>query len=512
MKAVFSVNPMFSNNMVLQRDRSIPIWGTAPDGETIAVAFQGQQTLAKATGGKWRATLPESAAGGPYEMKVQCAGQEIVFGNVMIGDVWIAGGQSNMEYPLINSQHGYLEIPAAEYPGIRRFTVPRVADENFPDHPSSGEANAENMDQARWKVCSPATAGDFYAVAFHFAKELHQALGVPIGIIECAWGGTSASCWMSEEQLLSDPDTRVYMDEYLEQIRGQSREEYERKCKEYQEALDAYNELTKDIPIDHQHMETYFDRVNAAAAYPWPPAIGPGSPLRPCGLYQTMFRKIVPYGMRGVIFYQGESDTVRPAIYSKLFNAMMENWRRDLECPHLPFIIVQLAAYGNGNDSGTEYALLREQQSRLAAQPNCHMAVAYDRGHRTNIHPLDKKTVGKRLTAQAKANVYGMDVPHAGPELEDMETEGSKAVLSFRNVYNGLTSKGDLAGFQIAGSDGQFVPAAAHIVDNRIVVTAEGIDRPVAVRYGFCNYAEATLYNSEGFAAVPFRTDDWASS
>lgn len=511
MNAVFSISPIFSCNMVLQRGRKIPIWGTAADGETVAIEFQGRRTETQATAGKWRAYLPGSASGGPYEMRVQCAGQEIVLCNVMVGEVWIAGGQSNMEYPLVNSQHGYLEIPAAEYPGIRRFTVPRITHEALPEDPSVDERNAQMLGKAHWKVCSPANAGESYAVAFHFAKELHRVLGVPVGIIECAWGGTSASCWMSEDALCSDPDTKVYMDEYLEQTRDQSWQEYERKGEDYQKAIEAYNDSIKDIPIDYRDMESYFDRVGAAAAYPWPPALGPKSPLRPCGLYQTMFRKIVPFGVGGVIFYQGESDTIRPTVYGKLFTKMMENWRRDLENPNLPFVIVQLAAYGNGNDSGIEYALLREQQSRLAAQPNCHMAVAYDCGHSTNIHPLDKKTVGQRLAAQAEAKVYGLDAPHGGPQLQDMQVEGDRATLSFRNICNGLESRGELTGFQVAGSDRRFLPAVASIIGDKVVISAQGIGRPVAVRYGFCNYAKATLCNSEGFAAAPFRTDDWLS-
>lgn len=501
---------IFTDGMVLQRDRRNPVWGAASvDGAKVSVEFLGREIDTTVKDGKWRADLEPASAGGPYEIKIKCRGDEITIRDVLVGEVWIAGGQSNMEYPLVNSRHGYLEIPAADYPDIRVYTVPRITHENLAEDPAADEVNAELVRKARWKACSPKTAGEFYAVAFHFAKELNKSLGVPVGIIECAWGGTSAACWMSEEMLASDPDTRIYLDEYLDYCKEQGWEDYQRACMEYDEAIAAYEILVKDIPLDYADIDAYFERANSTARYPWPPALGPMSPLRPCGLYHTMVRKIVPYGERGVIFYQGETDTCRPAMYGRLFGNMMENWRQEFENPNLPFLITQLSAFANDNDVGTEYALLREQQAQLAKQHNCALVVTNDCGHRTNIHPLDKKTVGERLAAQAKATVYGMDVPHAGPEFRHMAIEGSKAIVSFGNADGGMVALGTLKGFQLAGGDKKFVAADAQIAGDKVILTAAGIEEPVAVRYGFANYMEASLYNAEGFPAVPFRTDDW---
>lgn len=509
MGVLFSLAPIFTDHMVLQSERTVPIWGTAPDGEIVTVELHGQRKSAKSVMGKWRVNLAEMQAGGPFEVKISCAGNEILLKNVMAGEVWIAGGQSNMFYPLVSSRDGYLEIPAADYPGIRFYAVPPITHENMPEDPAVDAANAVLVKNTHWKVCSPANAGNFYAIAFHFAKELHRSLGVPVGIIECAWNGTSASCWMGEEWLSLDPDTKVYLDEYLDRVRGLSWDEYMRACRIYDEALDDYGAKIKDVPITYEDMEGYFDRINGISAYPWPPAFGPASPLRPCGLYHTMFRKITPFGVRGVIFYQGETDIIRPAVYGKLFGNMMKNWRQDLENPDLPFIITQLSANANGNDSGIEYALVREQQYRLAMQPNCALAVSIDCGHRTNVHPVDKKTVGERLAVQAKAKVYGLDVPYLAPEFKEMEIAGDCALISFNNVYGGLEYRGELEGFQIAGEDRKFVPGVARIMGSKVAVSAKGIEKPVAIRYGFVNYARVTLYNSEGFAATPFRTDDW---
>jgi len=587
MSKIVTLAPIFKDNMIVQRERNIPVWGSAPSGATIEVTIRSielSNILNKqsciAADHKWRVDMPAIQVGGPYEMlvnyelttnvgmdNIECNGKNnetknetknvtknvttnvttnvtisetnnvtnnetknvtisetknvtnnvtnvetdietIIIKNILCGDVWIAGGQSNMEYALVNSRHGYEEKKSANYPEIRVYTVPRITHENIPEDPEQDRRSVMMENASIWVAASQKTVGSFYAVAYSFAKELHKSLEIPIGIIECAWGGTSASCWLSKETLISHDELSIYWDEYEAQIKDIEWDEYERKNKAYDKEMKVANDQIKDIPVTYDNMDAYFESI-AFASFPWPPVLGPKSPLRPCGLYHTMLRKITPFAVKGVIFYQGESDTHRPASYYKLFHAMMSDWRRDLESAHLPFLMVQLAAFGSENPNGLEYALLREQQTKLGSENNCGTVVAMDCGHPTNIHPLDKRTIGMRLAALAKGKIYDFGEPYCGPEFEDMTIYDHKATIQFKHTYDGLRAKGPVKGFSLAGDNHVFIPAKANLEENQVIIWAEEVPDPIAVRYGFTNYMEVNLENSAGFPAVPFRTDAW---
>ncbi len=503
MERSFGFAHVFSDNMVLQRDAALPVWGWADKGDRVRVEFCGQVREAAVVDGQWRVDFSPLAAGGPYTLTASCGGRQIALGNILMGEVWLAGGQSNMDYTLLLTRDGYEEIPLADYPGIRHYAAPRIA---FEQQPGMLRADPE---QPAWAVCTPQAAPGFTAVGYHFAKNLHRALGVPVGIINCNWGGTSASCWMSRERLQRGGDIRVYLDEYLQLVSGQSPQAYAAEEAAYAAAVAVQQQAMAGVPFDPTDLDAYF-ASEAEHPYPWPPPMGLQCPLRPAGLYDTMLRKIVPYAIRGVIWYQGESDTVKAPLYRSLFTQMMDNWREDWQAPRLPFLFVQLAAYAADNDpDGESWALLREQQLLVSqTDGSAAMAVAIDCGNRTNIHPLDKGPVGERLALLARTQVYGDSVECFGPRPVAMRAQGGSVVLTFEHAGQGLAAKGgELRGFALCGCDGIYHPAQGEIDGNTVTVRSEAVPQPLAVRYGWANYTEANLYNSAGLPASPFRTD-----
>jgi len=495
------VAEIFTDSMVLQRDARIPLWGRAEHDAEITVSFCGQTVRTKARGGEWSLYLEPVGAGGPYEMRISSGREEILLKDILVGDVYLAGGQSNMEYVLANDQNGAREIEEATYPNIRFYNVPRI-----PYEGAELEEPKQYSKDAAWQCCSPKTAGSCSAVAYYFAKDIYSSVGVPVGIINCSWGGTSASCWMSRESL-EDPAVRVYLDEYEAYISRQSSEQYEKERSQYAEALREYARKVSAVPYNPEKKEEYMKAVNSIP-YPWPPPLGPKSFLRPAGLYYTMLRKIAPFSVKAVIWYQGESDTNKPALYRTLFGRMIDNWRGDFKNPQLPFLFVQLPSYGGGNPDGEDWAYLREQQVLVSKQvPHTAMAVCIDCGEKDNIHPINKEPVGKRLALLARRRIYGQDVEDSGPVLREMKIEGNKAVLTFDHA-SGLVLKGDGSkGFQICGEVQRFVDAKAEIQGDAVVVYAEGVENPKAVRYGWSNHVETFLYNGAGLPASPFRTD-----
>lgn len=479
-------NALFTDHMVLQRDRGIPVWGTGKDGATVTVRIRDTSAQAVVRDGEWKATLPALPAGGPFELTVAAGGEKLSFRDVLIGDVWFAGGQSNMEWRIAESANPEQEAAAADWPTLRYYEVPRVAYDDGQTHAGS------------WTVCTPETASQFTAVGYHFARTLVGALNVPIGIVGCNWGGTSASCWVSEEALASDPDLRIYVDEYKEKIGRLGPETAKKEQDDYQAALDAW-------------IRREAEGLTGAELgdYPWPPPMNEQSFLRPSGLYGMMLSPTAPFAIKGFIYYQGESDANRPHLYDKLMAVMIEQWRSDWGDSTLPFLFVQLPGYGDPSDhDGINWPLLREAQQKVFERvPNTAMAVILDCGEENDIHPRDKRSVGERLAGLALKEVYGRDVACYGPFFKDLAIEGGKAIVRFNHAESGLTAvSGEVLGFEIAGTDGRFVKADAAIVGNTVEVSSMDVAAPVAVRYGWASWPTATLANGIGLPAAPFRT------
>jgi sialate O-acetylesterase len=441
---------VISDNMVLQQQFEVPIWGWAKPGEKINVKASWDQheiTATAGSDGKWTVKLSTPKATNiPQSITIN----ETVLENILIGEGWICSGQSNMWWPMSQNMNADKEIAAANYPEIRLFYVAR----EFADEPKKDC-------YGKWTECNPQTAASFSAVAYFFGRELRQQLGIPIGLIHTSWGGTPAEAWTRKEVLQSDPELAIYLKRFEEKV------------------------------------------VVAE------PGIVPRDQRSPSSLYNAMIAPLIPFGMKGVIWYQGESNRKEAKLYEKLFPAMIKNWRDDWGHGDFPFYFVQIAPYNY--ETPMVCALLRDAQRKSLSVPNTGMAVTLDIGNPNDIHPRNKQDVGKRLALWALASDYGkQDVVYSGPLYKSMKVEKNKIRLFFDHFGKGLMAKGgELSHFEIAGEDRQFFPAKAKIEGKTIVVSSDKLKSPVAVRFAFHNTDEPNLFNKEGLPASSFRTDDW---
>jgi sialate O-acetylesterase len=463
---------LISDGMVLQQGTDVPVWGWADDGETVTVEIQGQKVMATAKDGKWMLKLKPLKAGGPFTLTI--AGKNrIEMKNVLVGEVWICSGQSNMQWSLKQSDSGEAEIAKANYPMIRLFTVPRAET----DKPQSDV-------KAVWKECGPESVGAFSAVGYYFGRDLHKARKVPIGLINNAVGGSPAESWTSEEILTGDA-------------------EYKQFHAEYPARMNQYNQATEKFKANSE----------AAKAEGKPAPRPPGRPWMPSGLYNGMLAPLAPYAIKGAIWYQGESNATRAYQYRRLFPTMIRNWRAIWGQGDFPFLFVQLAAFGpNAPTLGeSDWAELREAQTTtLRAVPKTGMALAIDYGTYDDIHPRKKEPVGARLALAARSIAYGEKLTFSGPMYDSMKVEDGRISLRFKHTGKGLEARdGELKGFLIAGEDRIWREAKAEINGKRVVVSSPEVLKPVAVRYAWAKFPACNLYNKDGLPASPFRTDDW---
>jgi sialate O-acetylesterase len=497
---------LITDGMVLQQGPRANVWGTADNGEEITVTFLGRDYKTTAKDGKWSVALENLKAGGPHELTI-AGTNKLTIKNVLIGEVWVCSGQSNMEMQLQSCADPQKAIAESKNPNIHLFTVPHTV-ANTPQYDVKG----------KWDECNPDTVKTFSAVAYYFGRDLNKALDVPIGLIHTSWGGTLAEAWTSQPVLESDPQFKPILDKYAQDVKnyGNTLEKYAESLDKFKEFLDKYKE----------GVDTYKEKVLKAKAegkeppaqpgvvsFPPPPPHPDRQPnSHPSSLYNGMIAPLLPYAIKGAIWYQGESNAGKAYQYRTLFPAMIQNWRTDWKEPDFPFFFVQLAPWGaRGDQSGVTWAELREAQLLTAQKlPKTGMAVITDVGDEIDIHPKQKEPVGGRLALAALAITYGKNVVYSGPVYDGMKVEGDKAVLSFKHIGGGLVAKGGpLQGFTIAGEDHKFVKAEAEIRDDKIVVWSKDVPKPVAVRFGWTNFVIANLFNKEGLPATPFRTDDF---
>lgn len=619
---------LISDGMVLQRDKDIKIWGWALPGETVTVSFMGQTYSSTADAkGKWEVLLPKLPAGGPHSMEITASQQRIIVKDILIGDVWVCSGQSNMVIPMERVKDIYEdEIAHCDNPLIRQFTVPDRYDFNGP---------REDLDGGIWEPLNADTVLRFSAVGYFFAKALFAKYGIPIGLIKACVGGTPIEAWMSEEVVRQFPGNmeiveQLRVDGYIDSIKQME----EAKVRAWYESIDENDKgIQKDhvpwfapeydasdwarvkLPASWKEMgldsikgavwfrkeidvpafmagkpaklymgtivdsdRTYVNGVLVGStSYRYPPRkyevpagllkagknvitvrvisndgngefvkgkiyklFGHGyeinlegewqyrvgaaidEPLptvtffqyKPTGLFNGMIAPLLNYGIKGVIWYQGESNTDDPKGYCEKFCAMIADWRKKWGQGDFPFLYVQLANFMEAKDqpSESQWAQLREEQRRALCLPNTGMAVAIDLGEWNDLHPLNKKDVGERLALLARKLAYGeKDLVASGPLYKSMRVEGNKAIIEFSNIGSGLMVKGggQLKHFAIAGRDKKFVWAKAIIEDDRVVVWHDDIPNPVAVRYAWADNPEgANLYNREGLPASPFTTEE----
>jgi sialate O-acetylesterase len=477
------LNSLFSDNVVLQQSKTLPIWGAGRDGEKIEVKLGKQSATTTVSGGKWSVKLDALPAGGSLTLIVT-GDNMLTVTNVLIGEVWVCSGQSNMERqlgprggqkPLENWEQ---EVAAANHPQIRMFFVHR-------DKSSTPLADAHGQ----WVVCSPQTAKDFSAVGYFFAQALHVDLKVPVGMIFTSVGGTAVELWTSPDALAKNPAGA----ELVRKTEQEIREFPEKLAKFKAEEPVLLEKFTNDLAAAKA----------AGKTEPRPPS-APRDPsgIRPGCLFNGMVAPLMPYAIRGVIWYQGESNGGRGKQYRELFPLMIRDWRSRWQQGDFPFCFVQLATYRACDPMIREAQLLT-----LSRVPNTAMAVTTDVGDATDIHPTRKKPVGERLALAARAIAYGEKIEFSGPLFESSEINNGKVILHFSHA-KGMTAKGGaLTGFVIAGADKKFVPADAVIQGETVVVSSPSVSAPVAARYNWAGVAEGNLYNAAGLPASPFRTD-----
>jgi len=479
---------VFSDHMVLQQQMPLTVWGWADPGERIEVAFRAQRA-STTTGrdGRWQVALSPEPAGGPFELTITGSATPVRLTDVLVGEVWLASGQSNMQWTVARAQDGKAEIARATHPRIRLFSVARV----------TAIEPRDDVSPTAWTVTSPETISEFSAVGYFFARSLQEARNVPIGIIHSSWGGTPAEAWTSMQTLQQDPALQPLL------------WQFRRFEAEYPSGKFGFD----------QRQPIWNDAVAARAGKDStpPPAMSaprgaPDDPHRPAALFNAMIAPLTAYAIRGVIWYQGETNAVRSWDYQRLFTAMIQDWRRAWNRGDFPFLFVQLANFRpNPPTSGvTWWSHLREAQRLTLGLPNTAMASAIDIGNPADIHPLNKQEVGRRLALAARAVAYGEPITFAGPLYDGMSLEGKRIRIRFRHTGKGLildTSKG--TGFAIAGSDGRFLPADALVDGETIVVSCQDVIAPVAVRYAWEDDPVTSLRNREGLPASPFRTNTW---
>ncbi|MCB0582866.1 MAG: beta galactosidase jelly roll domain-containing protein, partial [Phaeodactylibacter sp.] len=620
-----SLPHIFSDHMVLQRGQAIKVWGWAAPDETIRVELDNKSAVGRTDEhGGWEVALPAMDAGGPYELKVHCMDSVVVLKDVLVGEVWLCSGQSNMEWPMSLANDAKQEIAAADFPQIRLFTVPK-------------DMNTQplgNTLPAQWERCSPAAAADFSAVGYFFGRHLHENLGVPIGLVDATWGGTAVETWTSAEALAGDPElgevARGLEERDFEDMMKRSRaeqaawekaiDEQDKGLKEewHKEGYDWGGWKTMELPqpwedagyegldgavwfkraftlaagevagpvklelgpIDDSDV-TYVNGVevgrminqyNADRSYavpagllregentitvrvidtgggggiygepealkiitsrrsislagPWHFSIGTGElPPRPAILhpnslpallYNAMIHPLIPFGIRGAIWYQGESNAGDAFRYRERFRLMIRDWRKQWGQGDFPFLFVQLANFHEEQKEPAEsqWAELRESQARALKEPHTGMAVAIDIGEADDIHPRNKQEVGRRLALTARAIVYGEALEYSGPVYRASKIEDNRIRLYFSHFGRQLISRHGLEwlrGFSVAGADGVFHPAQARISeDNTVLVSSEAVPAPRYVRYAWAdNPGQLDLYNDAGLPAAPFRTDE----
>ena len=459
-----AISGAFKDHMVLQRETEAVIWGTGVPGRKVSVMGTWDNKVYRVSSdkdGKWQTKMKTPKAGGPYQVHVGDGKKKITLSDVLLGDVWICGGQSNMQWKMrgFGVNHWKEDVQKAKLPMIRLCDVPQVLGLEEQDKVS-----------ASWKVCSPNSVMTFSAVGYFFGSRLHKELNVPIGLISTNWGGSSAEAWTSEEVLRKQfPEFKQAFAKYPAQL---------------QEGGATYRGKNKPRWLNQRS---------------------------PSACYNSMIKPLLPFSCRGVIWYQGESNVKTPEQYQTLFPAMIQDWRDRWGQGDLPFYFVQIAPF-NYKTNPMSAAFLREAQGMALALPNTGMVVTMDIGNPTNIHPKVKKPVSERLALLALKHTYGKsELVASGPVYSEQKIKGKKIRLSFTEIGGGLASRDNkpLTHFTIAGNNGKFVPANAEIDGDTIVVQSPQISKPKAVRFGWGSADMPNLMNKEGLPASSFRTDNY---
>lgn len=468
---------VFGNHMVVQQNAPIRVWGWTDPGQKVTVELADKSATGTAgADGRFDVTLEELSAGGPHSLTIR-AGETVTFDDVLVGEVWICSGQSNMQWSVNASNDPDLERLSAKFPGIRMINFPQV-----------GSQEPVLTHDRQWQVCTPETVGGFSAVGYFFARQLHQTIDVPIGMINNAWGGSACEAWISRDVLSAE-------------------KRYAPLLARWEGMENRFQELSAKSDLNENEMKQ-LQQLRGQM----------GGNHRPANIYNGVLKSHLGYTIRGAIWYQGESNASRAYQYRELFPLMISSWRQEWGQGDFPFYWVQLADFRaeKSEPAESDWAELREAQTMTMDRlPHTGEAVIIDIGEAKDIHPKNKVDVGRRLARWALANEYGISVPHRSPRFSGMTKEGSRIALSFTNVEP--NERGwrpfdvqELRGFTIAGADKKFVSAKAGILpDGRIEVESSEVADPVAVRYAWADNPICNVFSANGLPLTPFRTDDW---
>ncbi len=467
---------IFTNHMVLQQGQKNRVWGVADAGETVKVTIGSQShTATPGEGGKWTVTLDPLPVNATPQTLTIAGKNTIKIEDVLVGEVWICSGQSNMQWSVNASTDPDLEKLAAKFPQIRMINFPQVG----------RQEPIWSHDDRKWEVCAPGAIGNWSAVGYFFARQLHLTLGVPVGMINNAWGGSAAEAWVNRDVLAKN-------------------EELKPLNERWQQMEKTYEELSKNQNLSEDQKKQLGNLRGQM-----------GGNSRPGNIYNGVLKSHLGYGIKGAIWYQGESNAGRAYQYRTLFPFMIQNWRDEWAQGDFPFYYVQLADFlaEKPEPGDSSWAELREAQTMTMDKlPNTGEAVIIDIGEGKDIHPKNKEDVGKRLARWALAKDYGVQIPHKSPRYKSMAKDGKKITLTFDNVDGGFRpfDVNEPRGFAIAGEDHKFVWAQGKITGpNTVEVWSDAIENPVAVRYAWADNPVCNMYNNAGLPLTPFRTDDW---
>jgi sialate O-acetylesterase len=479
---------VLSDHVVLQRNAPIHIWGWADPGERVTVSFLNQKQSATAGElGKWSVYLQPVAAGGPYTLTAQ-ATNTVTLSDVLVGDVWFASGQSNMEFPLKGFpgsavlKNGAEEIANSNQPQIHLLRVhQRPSDHPLPDLKDPDEA---------WTACTPETAVNFSAVAYFFGREIQQDQRVPIGLIDDTWGGTPAEAWISLDSIAANSSLMPVF-------------------QEWSEMANAIADHPALMAQEKREDETAKAANLPKPTHPWHP--NPAS-WDPAYLYNGMIAPFIQFPIKGAIWYQGESNSGqnRAPMYAKVFPTLIDDWRTKWAQGDFPFLFVQISSFKSTGYEG--WGVIRDAQRRTLSLANTGMAVTLDVGDPDNVHPPDKQTVGHRLALAARDLAYGEHIEDSGPLFQQAMPEGSSIRVRFDHAEGLVAKGGTLTGFEVAGEDHKFTAAVATVEGPTVVATASAVKTPVYVRYAWANAPEANLYNGAGLPASTFTSENSADA
>ncbi len=490
---------IFKDNMVVQRNKPVIVWGTGTAGKTVTVSLHTSETdTVVSSDGFWKVSLKPLHSGDDYILKVSDTKDTVLIKNVAVGEVWLAGGQSNMELALRDSENGVQACEKYSGKNIRFYQVPKC--------PVLNDEQKEQEEKSTWNIADSQNVGEMSAVAFYFAERLSEKLDCIVGIIDCYWGGTSVSCWFSREMLEKLESGKKLIAEYAEKVGDKSANQYELEMNEYNKQYNNWLQNTEKVKKENPSA-SWKEIHNLCGDCPWPQPSGWQSPFRPNGLYESMIKRIVPYSLKGFIYYQGEEDVQRYESYCDMMYMLVRQWRTDWNDWNLPFLFVQLPMYiADGETDDRKWAMQREQQYMASMMiQNSAMISLADCGEYDNIHPVDKKTPAERLSMLAESMVYG-NGKTITPTVSGIYSENSRLYISFDNLDDELTIRcTNSFPFEIAGKDGKFYNAET-VVFNGSMLCAESpeVKYPCCIRYAWYNFGEASLFTKSGYPVPPF--------